>query len=348
MEIHFTRTNGIIDDKVEELIGIIGGIKDPDLIREMILCSLKAGSENPYRADIKLMNSTLKEMRFTSKIFGNYRDKRKVSIFGSARTSPDAPIYKKAKAFGKLLAEKGYMVITGGGGGIMQAANEGAGFENSFGINIKLPFEQKPNPVVANNPRFITYKYFFNRKVAFIKEAHALVLFPGGFGTFDEGMEVLTLAQTGKRDPIPLILIDEDDQSFWGSFNKFLENGLLKNHYINIEDFKLFNITTDIEEAVSIIDNFYRNYHSMRFVEDVLVIRLKHSLSEENLDTLQKEFEKILIPNSKFVLTGAYPDELDEPDLTGFPRLSFRFNYKDFALLKDLINRINSFTIDIK
>ncbi|RJQ48615.1 MAG: LOG family protein, partial [Nitrospiraceae bacterium] len=173
-ELHFTRTNGPVDDAIDQLIELVGGVKHQDLVREMILSALKSGQEKNDRAHMKLMNTTMKEMRFTGKIFGPYQSKKKVTVFGSARTRSDEPIYGIAREFGRKLAEAGYMVITGGGGGIMQAANEGAGPEHSFGVNIVLPFEQKPNPVIAGNSRLITYKYFFNRKVAFLKEADAV------------------------------------------------------------------------------------------------------------------------------------------------------------------------------
>ena len=175
----------------------------------MVLSSLKIGQEIDYLADLKLINRTLREMRYTAKVFGPYRHKKKVTIFGSARTAPHEEMYQKCLRFSRLLAEKGYMIITGGGPGIMQAGNEGAGSENSFAVNIRLPFEQSPNPVMFRNPRLITYKYFFNRKVAFVKEADAVAVFPGGFGTLDEAMEVFTLVQTGKTSPKPLILIDD-------------------------------------------------------------------------------------------------------------------------------------------
>jgi uncharacterized protein (TIGR00725 family) len=182
MKINFAKDNGPIDKLIEQLIETANGIRRPEYVREMIIASLKAGQEDDESGDLKLMNTSLKEMRFTSKVFGPYRNVRKVTVFGSARTQTSDPVYEMAKLFGEKLAESGYMVITGGGGGIMQAVNEGAGSEHSFGVNIRLPFEQKPNPVIRGNPRQINYKYFFNRKVAFLKESDAVALFPGGWG----------------------------------------------------------------------------------------------------------------------------------------------------------------------
>ncbi|MCK5913396.1 MAG: LOG family protein, partial [Desulfuromusa sp.] len=194
MLLSFDRCNGEIDDLIDQLMTKVD-VHHPEMIREMILGALKSGQENDYLADQKLMCTTMKEMRYTNKVFGPYRDRKKVSIFGSARTSSSEPIYKKCVEFARLLAEQKYMVITGGGPGIMRAGNEGAGVENSFAVNIRLPFEQDTNPVMDQDEKVITYKYFFNRKVAFLKEADAVVMFPGGFGTLDESMEIMTLIQ---------------------------------------------------------------------------------------------------------------------------------------------------------
>ena len=215
MELRFTAGNGAVDTAIKELIDRVGPIRHRAIVREMIIAALKAGQENPEKADLKIMCGTLKEMRYTAKVFGDYRGARKITVFGSARTTPDHPLYRMAMEFGRKLAAAGFMVITGGGPGIMQAANEGAGLENSFGVGIRLPFEQKSNPVLNGSPRDIMYKYFFNRKVAFLKEACAVALFPGGFGTLDEAMEALTLLQTGKRYPIPVVLIDQPGDRYW-------------------------------------------------------------------------------------------------------------------------------------
>src|SRR3990172_3641655 len=258
MKLHFTKTNGHIDEAIDSLMNTAEGILRPEYVREMIIAALMAGQEDDKRSDLKLMNTTLKEMRFTSKIFGPSRNVRKVTVFGSARTEPDEPVYAMARDFGRKLAESGYMVITGGGAGIMQAVNEGAGPEHSFGVNIRLPFEQRANPVIEGNPRFITYKYFFNRKVAFLKEADAVALFPGGFGTLDEAMETLTLVQTGKRDPMPLVLVDDPDCSYWSRVIKLLEEELLTRNYISPSDFALFERVCSVEAAVEKIHHFYR------------------------------------------------------------------------------------------
>ena len=341
MELHFTRTNGAADRAIDELIALAGGVRHPALVREMILAALKAGQENHGPADLKLMNSTLKEMRFTAKVFGPYRGVKKVTVFGSARTRPEEPIYGVARALGRRLVERGYMVITGGGPGIMQAVNEGAGPDHSFGVNIRLPFEQKPNPVIRGNPRHILYKYFFNRKVAFLKEAHAVVLFPGGFGTLDEVMETLTLVQTGKRDPIPLVLVDEPGGTYWARCLAFFERELLAHGYIGPTDFHLFEQAQGVEEAVACIDRFYRRYHSLRYVGPKLVIRMVSEPPGDVVASLKDEFRDILAPGGDMVLSGALRAEADEPELAALPRLVLDFNRQDFGRLRCLLDALN-------
>lgn len=343
-EIHFTRTNGLVDDAVDELIKVAGGINYQDIVREMILAALKAGQEDNNRADMKFMNTTMKEMRFTGKIFGPYRTVRKVTVFGSARTQPDEPIYKIAQQFGKKLAGAGYMVITGGGGGIMHAVNEGAGPGHSFGVNISLPFEQKPNPVVMGNPRLITYKYFFNRKVAFLKEADAVALFPGGFGTLDEAMETLTLLQTGKHNPLPLVLVDEPGEgTYWKRFKEFLEKELLDQDYICKTDFDLFECVDSVDEAIARINLFYRRYHSLRYVGKKTVLRLSSLIDDPSVHELNKQFCDILLPGGKIYLSGPLPEEENEAEIAHLPRLVLDFNLKDFARLRNLIDEVNRF-----
>jgi uncharacterized protein (TIGR00730 family) len=342
MELHFTPTNGPADEAIAALFKMVGGIHRPEIVRELILAALKAGQEDDKKADLKLMNTTLKEMRFTAKIFGPYRHIRKVSVFGSARTPQDAPSYRMAHELGRLLAARGYMVITGGGPGIMQAVNEGAGPEHSFGINIRLPFEQRPNPIVDGNPRSINYKYFFNRKVAFLKEADAVVLFPGGFGTMDEAMETLTLAQTGKHYPLPIIMIEPPGHTYWQAWVAFIKDQLAEGGYIGCEDLGLFEITDSIERAAARIEQFYRRYHSLRFVGDQLVIRMRSALPPGALDCLQAAFGDLLRPGGAFTMhTAALSEETDEPSITALPRLVVDFDRTCFARLKTLIDYIN-------
>lgn len=342
MDIGFTKTNGHLDDLINELLAL-AEVHHPEIIREMVISALKTGQENDYLADLKMLRTTMKEMRYTSKMFGAYRDRRKVTIFGSARTAPNEAIYQKCVTFSRQLVRLGYMVITGGGPGIMQAGNEGAGPENSFAVNIRLPFEQGTNAIMAKSGHSITYRYFFTRKVAFLKEADAVVLFPGGFGTMDEAMETLTLIQTGKNQPVPLVLIDDDDGSYWEPWLAFMREVMLKKGLISGEDFSLFTLTRDPFEAAQVIHDFYRIYHSSRWVGSTFVIRLNKSLSRENVMTLEDEFREIIEPGSYLELTSALPEEQDQPNLLDLPRLVFKFNRRNYGLLKAFLRRLNSF-----
>lgn len=341
MELHFTRTNGPADEAIEELIELVGNVHHPGIVREMILAALKAGQEEEGRADLKLMNSTLKEMRFTSKVFGPYHGVRKVTVFGSARTSEDESIYLMARQFGARLRESGYMVITGAGPGIMQAVNEGAGPEKSFGVNIRLPFEQEANPVLQGNERLITYKYFFNRKVAFLKESDAVALFPGGFGTLDEAMETLTLVQTGKRAPMPLVLIDDPGGTYWSGWLKFLKEEILSRGYMSQTDLGLFECVNSVDSAINRINRFYSRYHSLRYVNGRLVIRLSSGLEKQQVSDLEESFRDILSPGGRMELSGPLARESDEPELATLPRLLVDFNRQDFGRLRSLIDKIN-------
>lgn len=345
MKLHFTKTNGPVDEAIDKLIETVDEIARPEYVREMILAALKAGQEaGDDSGGLKLMNTTLKEMRFTAKVFAPYRNVRKVTVFGSARIEPGERVYEMAKAFGRKLAEAGYMVITGGGGGIMQAAHEGAGPEHSFGVNIRLPFEQRANPVIEGNPRLITYKYFFNRKVAFLKEADAVALFPGGFGTLDEAMETLTLVQTGKRNPVPLVLVDDPAGSYWSQLIAFLKQELLSRKYISPTDFSLFEPVSSVEAAVEKINRFYRRYHSLRYVNGQLVIRLTSQPSAALVPKLKEKFHDILLPQGDIALSSALPCELEDKDLIALPRLVVDFNRKDFGRLKSFIDAINEWS----
>jgi uncharacterized protein (TIGR00730 family) len=342
MELSFSRSNERIDQILKHLIEVSGGVHHPEIIRDMLLSTLKIGQEVDYPADLKLISRTLREMRYTAKVFGPYRNRKKVTIFGSARTGQHEEMYQKCVRFSRILAENGYMVITGGGPGIMQAGNEGAGSDNSFAVNIRLPFEQKPNPIMYRNPRLVTYKYFFNRKVAFVKEADAIVVFPGGFGTLDEAMEVFTLVQTGKTSPKPLIMLDDND-GYWEQFFDFVKQSLLVKGFISGEDFSLFNITRSEQEALEVIETFYRTYHSLRFIENRLVIRLNKKISEDQIATLTEEFPEMILEGDQISCCDRFPEEIDEPDLAHLPRITMLFDHHHYGLLIAFINRINTF-----
>jgi uncharacterized protein (TIGR00730 family) len=342
MDISFKRSNERLDELIDEIIGM-AEVHHPEIIRDMVINALKTGQENNYLADLKMLRTTMKEMRYTSKVFGSYRDRKKVTIFGSARTEPNEESYQKCVIFARQLVRLGYMVITGGGPGIMQAGNEGAGAENSFAVNIRLPFEQETNPVMENSPHSIFYKYFFTRKVAFLKEAHAVALFPGGFGTLDEAMETLTLVQTGKNPPVPLVLIDNDDGGYWEPWVDFVRETMFTRGMISGDDFSLFTIVRDPFEAAQVINDFYRIYHSSRWVGERFVIRLNKPLNEQQIAILEEEFSEIINPDSRLEMTTALPEEYDQPDLVDLPRLVFMFNRRNYGLLKAFLRRLNAF-----
>jgi hypothetical protein len=339
-QIHLRADNGPIEEWIERLIASAGGIMRPGIVREMILMSLKAGQEDRGGVNLKVMNTTLKEMRYTEKVFGAYPNMKKVTVFGSARTRLDEAVYKAAFLLGRRLAEKGYMVITGGGAGIMQAVNEGAGPEHSFGISIRLPFEQA-NPIIQGSPRSVNYKYFFNRKVAFIRESDAVVLFPGGFGTLDESMELLTLVQTGKRNPLPILLAEETGGTYWLDWIRFVKETVLPKGYIGEADLGLFQRVETIEAAVEAINLFYRRYHSLRYIGDQLVIRLNSALEPHAVDELKRSFSDILAPQGELRLTGPLSVEMEETQILHLPRLAMSFNRRDFARLKEFIDAVN-------
>ncbi len=270
-----------------------GAEKSPELIEEMIITALKMARDKMGTGDLKLMNRSLKELRYAAKIFAPYRDRRKVVVFGSARTASTEPEARLAEEFCRQMVAHHYMVITGGGDGIMGAAQRGAGRENSFGLNIRLPFEQRANEIIEGDPKLINFNYFFTRKLNFVKETHAFALFPGGFGTMDEGFEALTLMQTGKALIIPIVLIDRPEGSYWETWMRFLTDHLLKQGLISEEDFNLIKIAHRVEDAVAEILQFYKNYVSSRWVGSQLVFRISKPLTQKALDDLNQQFANI-------------------------------------------------------
>jgi uncharacterized protein (TIGR00730 family) len=287
-----------------------------------------------------LLSAALKELRYCFKVFAAYRGKRKVTVFGSARTKPDHPAYLAAVEYGRAMAQAGWMVITGAGGGIMHGGVEGAGRENSFGLNIILPFEQAANPVVHGDPKLMNMRYFFTRKLMFIKESDAVVLFPGGFGTHDEAFEALTLVQTGKSHIFPIVMVDQPGGTYWSQWTKFIEEGLLGHGYISPADRSLYCVTDSIEAAVREVTNFYRVYHSMRYVRGSLVMRLRVRLSDALLARIGTDFADILAGGG-FEQVEALPDESNEPTLADMPRLKFRFARHQVGRLRQLIDLVN-------
>ena len=296
--------------------------------------------DQPARGDLKILSRTLRELRHAFSVFRPYRKRRKLTIFGSARTKEDHPEYLAAMDLGRRMANHGWMVITGAGGGIMEAGHRGAGREASMGLNIMLPFEQSSNPYIEGDPKLVTMKYFFTRTLMFVKECSAVVCVPGGFGTLDEALETLTLMQTGKQTILPLVLLDHPEGSYWKDAGVFFEKQLLANGMISPEDVHLYKITDSIDETLQEILNFYRVYHSMRYVKDHLVFRLKTALSDQHLEQIRDQFSDILVSGT-FEQTEALPEESGEPDLAELPRLVFQFNRRALGRLRLLINDIN-------
>src|SRR5690349_20176846 len=295
------------------------------LVKEILAGMLKLHDAHLDSLDLKIVNRAVKELRHAFRVFRDYHGRKKVSIFGSARTASDDPNYQIAFNFCRRIVEEGFMVITGGADGIMRAAQEGAGRENSFGVNIMLPFEQGPNTTIADDPKLVTFKYFFTRKLIFQKEANAIALFPGGFGTHDEGFEILTLAQTGKSDPQPIVCLQAPGCDYWDDWSGFITRQLLHRKLSNEEDLSLFTITDSHAVAVDHILTFCRRYHSIRFVGRQLAIRLKSAISGEALERLREQFSDLLA-DGQFELRGPLEEELDEPSLRDLPRLVFSFN----------------------
>ena len=311
-----------------------------DLIDRIHESAEKFDRDGSSRGDLKLVSRALRELRYALKVFAPYRRKPKVTIFGSARTAPDHPDYQQAVALGAAIAEHGWMVITGAAAGIMQAGHEGAGRENSMGLNILLPFEQFANPVIHGDHKLVHMKYFFTRKLMFVKECSAVVCLPGGFGTLDEALEVLTLLQTGKRDLIPLVLLDAPGGNYWSAMDEFIRAQLLQKGMISPEDLHLYRVTDSIEETVEDLTQFYRVYHSMRYVGDQLVLRVTNTFTPVMLKETKQRFSDILAEGT-FEVSGPLEAEADEPDLADLPRLVFTFNRRSHGRLRQLIDYIN-------
>src|SRR6266699_1377293 len=334
-------TNPPFDARVRQLVRDWDASESPELIEEMIVTALKIARDRMSVADLKLINRSIKEMRFSAKVFAPFQHLRKVAIFGSARTPSDAPDYKVAKDFAREMVAHNFMVITGGGDGIMGAAQRGAGRADSFGLNIRLPAEQRANEIIEGDPKLITLNYFFIRKLNFVKEAHAFALFPGGFGTLDETFEVLTLMQTGKSRVIPVVLLDRPRGNYWETWMKFLTGQLLDLGFISPEDFSFFKIMNNAREAVAEILQFYKIFHSARWVGKRLVIRISYRLSKNAIVDLNKKFADI-VESGEIVQDVALRQEKNEPEIWDLPRLIFTPDRNRFGRLRQLIDALNA------
>lgn len=309
-------------------------------VAEMMVTAIRLLEDRTSLGEVKLLNAALRELRLAFGVFARYRATRKVTTFGSARTAAGEPAYQQAERFSRRIAEEGFMVITGAGGGIMRACQEGAGRERSFGVNIRLPFEQVANEFISGDAKLVTFKYFFTRKLLFIKEADAVVLFPGGFGTHDEAYEVLTLVQTGKTPPVPIVFLDAPKGCFWKRWRDDVERHLVGERLVSGEDMALFRVTDDVEEAVAEVKTFYRVYHSSRYVGEKLVIRMNRDPGPAMVERLQSEFSDILV-SGQFAVRPAFPEE-ERDDTIALPRLVLHFNRLNVGRLRQMIDVLNS------
>lgn len=329
-------------ENLDRIVGEHGG--DPGSasgkrVREIMHTAVKLIRDGADLGELKLISRSVKEMRYALKIFRDYREVRKVSIFGSARTPETDPAYQAALDFSRIMAGAGWMVITGAGDGIMRAGHGGAGREASFGVGIRLPFETNANDVIAGDAKLVTFRYFFTRKLMFMWQGHAVVLFPGGFGTHDEGFEALTLVQTGKAPMMPIVMVDRPGGTYWQEWDHYVKRQLLAARMISEEDLSLYYVARDPADAAAHLLGFYRNYHSQRFVQDALVLRVLRPLTGEQLGQLNDEFAG-LVKSGRIEQGGPLPGEREH---RGLPRLWFVHTKRDYGKVRQLIDRINEF-----
>jgi uncharacterized protein (TIGR00730 family) len=326
--------------RLRELVREAGPAVNRDLFNNILATVLGLATDDPDRLDLKITNAALKEMREAFRVFAPYRDIPKITMFGSARTLPDDPLYAQARDLASAMANEGWMVITGAGPGIMAAGLEGAGREMSFGINIRLPFEQGANPFIAEDPKLVEMRYFFTRKLMLVKESDGFVVLPGGFGTLDEAFELLTLVQTGKADPVPIVLLEVPGGTYWRAWEDFIEDEVVSRGLVSEEDRHLYCITDDVNAARQEILGFYRNYHSRRFVGEHMVIRLRRVPTDDQLDVLNDEFADICVEGG-IEIVEPFPDERASDDNVDLPRLALEFDLLHHGRLRQLIDALN-------
>ena len=327
--------------QIEEWLAAQDRSGNADQFAGILRTVVRLANDDAGRGDLKILNRAMQELRHAFRIFAPYRQQRKVSIFGSTRVAENDPYYDLARSLAQGLTQAGFMVITGAGPGIMQAGHEGAGRAQSFGVNIRLPSVQLANRFIRDDPKLMNFHFFFTRKLMFVKEADAVVIFPGGFGTQDELFESITLVQTGKSQLLPIILMDLPDGTYWSRWQEFLRDDLVQRGYISEDELNLVKFHNSAEAAVKEITAFYRNYHSYRFVKQDLVIRLNHPPSPALIDRLNREFADI-ISDGEIRPTVPLPEEAEEPETLDLHRLLVRFNREDFARLRQMIDAINA------
>ena len=336
-----TKTLADIVADIDEWLQAQNSSGNADQLAGIMRTVVKLSQDETGRGDLKILNRAMQELRHAFRIFAPYRHLRKVSIFGSTRVQESDPYYDLARSLAQGLTQAGFMVITGAGPGIMQAGHEGAGRAKSFGVNIRLPSVQLANRFIRDDPKLMNFHFFFTRKLMFVKQADAVVIFPGGFGTQDELFESITLVQTGKSQVLPIILIDLPDGTYWSRWQEFLRDDLLNRGYINESEINLVKVLSSAAAAVKEIAGFYRNYHSYRFVKQDLVIRLNHPPPPALIDRLNREFADI-VADGEVRQTEPLPEEAEDPDTLHLHRLLVRFNREDFARLRQMIDVINT------
>ena len=329
-----------VDQRLVDLLDAVGATTNRDQLFEILVTAVRLAADDADRLDLKITNAALKELRYAFKVFAPYRHIPKVTMFGSARTLPDDPLYAQARSMAARMAEQGWMVVTGAGPGIMAAGLEGAGRAMSFGINIRLPFEQGANPYIAADPKLIEMKYFFTRKLALMKESAAFVVLPGGFGTLDELLELLTLLQTGKAEPAPIVCLEVPGGNYWAGWRRFIADEVEPRGLISPEDECLVYVTDDVTAAVGHIQTFYRNYHSARYVGDLLVMRLHRAPTEPEIDELSARFADICMEGG-IEASDALPAEVGDGDVPELPRITLQFDRMQHGRLRQLIDALN-------
>jgi uncharacterized protein (TIGR00730 family) len=317
------------------------GTQIVDLLRRLRHAADRLPVSRTAHEDVRILSQTLRELRRAFSVFAPYRSQRKATIFGSARTPRDAPAYQQAVRLGQLLVQNGWFVVTGAATGIMEAGHRGAGRDRSMGLNIMLPFEQEANEVIRGDGKLVTMKYFFTRKLMFVKECDAVVCLPGGFGTMDEAFEVLTLLQTGKRELMPLVFLDAPDGKFWKNWLEYIRDNLLEDGMISPDDLSLFRVTDCVEEAVADILQFYRVFHSMEYIQNRLVLRLNKPIEDARLNSLRQEFADIFTDGDFRQQDSVIAGESPRPELAAMTRLTFHFNRRSLGRLRQLIDAIN-------
>jgi uncharacterized protein (TIGR00730 family) len=326
--------------EINKLLDSLDVTANRDLVGEILETVARLGTSGTDRLDLKITNAALKEMAEAFALFAPYRQVRKITMFGSARTLPTDPLYAQARDLARLLAEHGWSTVTGAGPGIMAAGLEGAGPERAFGINIRLPFEQDPNQFIKDNPKLVSMKYFFTRKLLLIKESFAYSVLPGGFGTLDEAFELLTLIQTGKAEPAPVVLLEVPGYNYWKEWGRFLDEQVAARGLIGPEDRHLFRIADTVEDAALEVLGFYRNYHSLRWVGDTLVLRLEARPTEAEAADLSAQFADVMSGPIR-ILDDPLPAERKSEDFPHLPRVALRFDRVSYARLRQLIDALN-------